>query len=235
MKEPSLVVSELFGPTSSGEGPTLGQRCSFLRLGGCNLTCTWCDTPYTWDARRFDLRAETVRMSASEIVERLREMETGFTIISGGEPLLQQHYPGWNRVLAELSDAGIRIEIETNGTIAPTSFTEALVTRFMVSPKLAHSGMAEGKRIDAGVIAAFRDSGKAQFKFVCACAADVAEVVRYVKVWDLNPDDVWVMPEGTDSATLCNHLAVIADPAVTAGFNVTTRLHIHIWGNERAR
>ena len=39
-----LVVSEIFGPTWQGEGPSLGRRCGFVRLGRCNLACTFCDT-----------------------------------------------------------------------------------------------------------------------------------------------------------------------------------------------
>jgi hypothetical protein len=61
----------------------------------------------------------------------------------------------------------------------------------------------------------------------------VAEVSGLIKDWDIDPSKVWVMPEGIDSQHLCDHLAVITPPAVEAGFNVTTRLHIHIWGNER--
>ena len=57
-----LVVAEIFGPTWQGEGPSAGQVAAFVRLGLCNLTCAWCDTAYTWDRSRFDLRAELRRM-----------------------------------------------------------------------------------------------------------------------------------------------------------------------------
>jgi 7-carboxy-7-deazaguanine synthase len=65
--KPPLVVSEVFGPTIQGEGPHAGQRAAFVRLGGCNLTCTWCDTAYTWDARRYDLRAELHRVPITRV------------------------------------------------------------------------------------------------------------------------------------------------------------------------
>lgn len=235
MTAPSLVVSEIFGPTVSGEGPTLGQRCAFLRLGGCNLTCTWCDSAFTWDASRHDLRAELRRMDADEVVSRLLALGCKFVIVSGGEPLLQQKYSGWNAVLRGLTGAGVRVEVETNGTVEPTAETARLLTRFTVSPKLAHSGVAEDRRIGPVALKALAATGKAVFKFVCRNADDVAETVELTRAQGIPARRVWVMPEGRDSATLCRHLAAVADPAIAAGFNVTTRLHVHVWGDERGR
>jgi 7-carboxy-7-deazaguanine synthase len=232
---PSLVVSEIFGPTVSGEGPTLGQRCAFLRLGGCNLDCTWCDSGWTWDASQFDLRAELTRMDADEIVRRLLATAAKFVIVSGGEPLLQQKYSGWNTVLRGLTGAGVRVEVETNGTLEPMPETARLLTRFTVSPKLTHSGVPEDRRINPVALKALAATGKAAFKFVCRDAGDVAETAALAEAHGIPSRRVWVMPEGRDSATLCRHLAAIADPAIAAGFNVTTRLHVHAWGDERGR
>ena len=229
---PSLVVSEIFGPTVSGEGVTLGQRCGFLRLMGCNLHCSWCDTPYTWDGGRFDLVEQGTRRTWAEIVEQLIAMDVDFVIISGGEPLLHQKQEAWELILRALDGAGIRVEIETNGTRIPNKVTRDLVTRFTVSPKLAHAGDPESERIVPEAIGAHRLLCS-EFKFVCRNADDVAEVQRWVKILTLDPQLVWIMPEGVDSRTLCDHLAVITDPAVAAGFNVTTRLHIHVWGDQR--
>jgi 7-cyano-7-deazaguanosine (preQ0) biosynthesis protein QueE len=232
---PSLVVSEIFGPTVSGEGPTLGQRCAFLRLGGCNLTCSWCDTPWTWDASRHDLRAELRRMDADMIVDRLLATGVRFVIVSGGEPLLQQGYPGWGAVLRGLTGAGIRVEAETNGTVEPSEETARLLTRFVVSPKLAHSGVAGDRRVNGTALKALAATGKAAFKVVCRDAGDVAGTVELTAAHGIPARRVWVMPEGTDSATLSRHLSEIAEPAIRAGFNVTTRLHVHAWGDERGR
>src|SRR4029450_7825218 len=57
-RAPELVVSEVFGPTFQGEGPSVGRRAGFVRLGRCNLDCSWCDTPYTWDWERHDPAVE---------------------------------------------------------------------------------------------------------------------------------------------------------------------------------
>lgn len=233
MNTPSLVISELFGPTVSGEGPTSGQRCGFLRLMACNLKCSWCDTPYTWDATRFNLLSEGTRKTWSEIVEEIIALDVDFLIISGGEPLLHQNQKAWALILRAMSGAGIRVELETNGTQVPNEVSREYVTRFMVSPKLAHSGDPEELRIVPKAISAMLLTERADFKFVCRDADDVAEVQRWAKILSIPKQRVWIMPEGVDSQTLCDHLSLITDPAVAAGFNVTTRLHVHVWSDAR--
>src|ERR1700674_1282213 len=139
----SLVVSEVFGPTFQGEGPSIGRRCSFLRLGGCNLHCSWCDTPYTWDwtgrnGKKYDPKVELSRMSTADVMASLSATHTEMLVISGGEPLLQQR--ALLPLLEAAAERGWWTEIETAGTIAPTIETTERVSRFNVSPKLANSG-----------------------------------------------------------------------------------------------
>jgi organic radical activating enzyme len=232
---PSLVVAEVFGVTVQGEGPSCGRRASFIRLGACNLHCTWCDTPYTWDASRFDLRQELTRRPVTEIARRALVGDPGLVVITGGEPLLHQNRPGWTALLDELTKAPVVVEVETNGTVAPTMETAWRVDRFNVSPKLAHAGDPEAARIRPDAIEALRATGRAAFKFVCATEADVAEAARWADTWHLHPSTVWIMPEGTTREAVHEHLAAVADPAIAAGFNLTTRLHVHVWGDERAR
>src|SRR3954451_18718764 len=86
----SLVVSEVFGPTFQGEGRSLGRRCGFVRLGRCNLACTWCDTKYTWDWSQYDPSVELRRRTVDEVVADLAAMDVPMVVITGGEPLLQQ-------------------------------------------------------------------------------------------------------------------------------------------------
>jgi organic radical activating enzyme len=233
VRKASLLVSEIFGPTVSGEGVTCGQRRAFIRLGLCNLHCTWCDTAYTWDDTRFDLTKELTLWPVEDIVSEVLAMDVPAVIISGGEPLMNQSKPGWSLLLYSLRKLGIGVEIETNGTIPPNAVTISGTKLFTVSPKLAHAGDSESRRLKPGAIRILKATGKAVFKFVCITPEDVAEVSGLIKDWDIDPSKVWVMPEGIDSQHLCDHLAVITPPAVEAGFNVTTRLHIHIWGNER--
>src|SRR5204863_10000958 len=142
-EEPSLVVSEVFGPTWQGEGPSLGRRCGFVRLGRCNLACTWCDTPYTWDWARYDPAVELHRRMVTEVVSELDAMGIDMVVISGGEPLLQQSHLA--PLLAAAEQRQWRIEVETAGTLAPAAALDA-VDRFNVSPKLANSGNPVDRR-----------------------------------------------------------------------------------------
>ena len=57
-----LNVNEIFGPTIQGEGPHTGRLVGFLRLAGCNLACSWCDTPYSWDWTKYDKAEESKRI-----------------------------------------------------------------------------------------------------------------------------------------------------------------------------
>jgi organic radical activating enzyme len=231
----TLVVREVFGPTVQGEGPSCGRRCSFIRLGGCNLKCGWCDTPETWDASRFDLRQTLTRRRVADIVTRALDGDPAMVVITGGEPLLHQHHDGWRSLVGALILAGAEIEVETNGTQAPTVHTARWVTRFNVSPKLAHAGDPANKRIRPGALYALLETRKAVFKFVVRDLADVQEVQAFTAAHGIPPHLVWVMPEGTDTHTITARLGGIADPAIGAGFNLSTRLHVHAWGDEKGR
>jgi 7-carboxy-7-deazaguanine synthase len=238
MSEPSLVVSEVFGPTVQGEGPSAGRRCSFIRTMGCNLACSWCDTPYTWDASRFDLRAEGHRTPVRDVVAAALTGSPGLVVISGGEPLLHQSQPGWDALLAALLDAGVDMEVETNGTVQPTQRTLTAITRFNVSPKLPHSGDAESARIVPAVLAAFAGlaaTDRACFKFVVTKPADIDLVAALCDTHRLPRSQVWIMPEGTNVDRLTGWFGPMIETAVGHGFNATTRLHVLAWGQERKR
>lgn len=234
--EPELVVNEIFGPTVQGEGRSMGRRCAFLRLGGCNLSCTWCDTPYTWDwtgvgdsGVRHDPRKELHRRPVREVAEELLAFGVDMIVISGGEPLGQQ-----NRLvpLVELLTArGLEIEIETNGTHAAAPALVAAGVRMNVSPKLAHSGDPVGRRIVPAALRSLAATEGTAFKFVCRDVGDLDEVAGLVEEFGLGP--VWIMPEGRTVDEIGRHTAELADAVIARGWNLTTRLHTLVWGATR--
>jgi len=231
----TLVLSEVFGPTVQGEGPAVGRRCGFVRLGGCNLTCTWCDTAYTWDADRYDLRAELTRTPVGDILDQVDAMDVPMVVISGGEPLLHQLQPGWRSLLGGLAARGIDVHVETNGTRPPAPYTRAAVAQFVVSPKLAHAGDPEDKRIVPPALAALVATDKAVFKFVATSTDDLPEIAAVAAAAGIPDRLVWVMPEGVTPDAVVAGGAAIADAVVSRGWNLTTRLHVLCWPKERAR
>lgn len=231
----SVVVSEVFGPTLQGEGPNLGLRAAFVRMGGCNLHCRWCDTPYTWDARRFDLREQLTRVPVASIVEQVAAMDPRVVVVTGGEPLLWQGSRAWSRMLSGLADIA-PVEIETNGTADPVS--DQPVACYNVSPKLAHSGDPAEVRIKLPTLRKFADlarSDRAALKIVVITPRDVraaAQLARDAR-WPLSR--VYVMPEGTTPQRLAQVHGQVADAVLEEGLNMTTRLHVLCWGQERGR
>ena len=224
----SLVVNECFGPTLQGEGPSTGRRCGFVRLGRCNQACHWCDEPQTWAWDRFDRAAELHEMSVDDVVAAVDAMGVDMVVVTGGEPLLQQ--VELEALLAAVKGRDMRVEIETAGTIAP-AMAAGLVDQWNVSPKLANSGNPLERRYKPDVLRAFEATGQAAFKFVVCEPVDLREVDGIVQECGLT--NVWVMPEGTDAQTLLRRSTALADDVVKRGWNLSTRLHILLWGDRR--
>jgi len=228
----TLLVAETFG-SFQGEGPSTGQAATFLRLSRCNLSCPRCDTPYTWDWRRYDPRAEASRMSAATVIEKLLSGRPDLVVITGGEPLLQQ--ATLVPVVAAVTGVGRRVEIETNGTVAPLPGLVVPGVSFNVSPKLRSFAAAQDarNRIVAEALAAFVGTGQAVFKFVAAGPADLDEIGDLQAAHGLAP--VWVMPDGTTERATLDVMRTVADGVLARGWNLTGRLHVLVWGDVRGR
>lgn len=227
----ALLVNEIFGPTFQGEGPSAGQRCVFLRLAGCNLSCVWCDTPYSWDWNRYDVRAEARVVSVEKVEADLRKLagETvRMLVITGGEPLLQgdRLVP----LVESLRASGWWLEVETNGTrpIPPP----LLAQRFNVSPKLANGGDKVEKRLRPETLRALDADARVVWKFVVRTPADVNEAAALRK-WHGLQRPCYVMPEGATPEAQLATLADVAEAAVGLGFNLSPRLHVLAWGGRR--
>jgi len=228
-----LPVSEVFGPTLQGEGPYAGRPVQFLRLMGCNLSCSWCDTPYTWDASRYNLRTETLEVTAAEVAELLAPGTD--LVLSGGEPLLHQHNPGLLYVLDMAKVKGCRVHVETNGTLVPEADFAARCSIYAVSPKMAHAGDHKGRSAalhpDWPGIAQW--NWHAYLKVVVRNATDVMEVSRWAEEIGWPRERVWVMPLGTTTDELLGRWDEIASMAARLGVNASQRLHILAWGDTK--
>ncbi len=103
MKEDTLVVHEIYRSVQ-GESTFAGLPCAFVRLTGCNLRCTWCDTPQAFYGG--------TRLPRAEVLARALALGTSLVELTGGEPLLQ---PGALILMRELCDAGRTVLVETSG------------------------------------------------------------------------------------------------------------------------
>ncbi|WP_088105303.1 7-carboxy-7-deazaguanine synthase QueE [Halalkalibacter urbisdiaboli] len=137
-----IPVMEIFGPTIQGEGKVIGQKTMFVRTAGCDYSCSWCDSRFTWDGT-----GKSTLMSATQIWERL--VETGASAfshvtISGGNPALHQ---GLSELVNLLKSKGIKTAVETQGTVWQDWLTD--VDDVTVSPKPPSSGMVtDVERLD---------------------------------------------------------------------------------------
>ncbi|QGJ93542.1 lipoyl synthase [Arthrobacter phage Mufasa8] len=228
-----LPFVEAFGPTLQGEGPAAGRVSAFVRFGGCNLACSWCDSPYTWDADRFDLRREITLLTPAEISDRIPQAP--IIVITGGEPLLNQRSAGWGLFLQTLKDRGAELHMETNGTIVPNEVTLKFVDVFIVSPKQAHAG--DHKRTQNPALnpgwSTVHDFHEAHLKVVVEDAAGVAATAALAAEHDWPLTQVWVMPEGTTSEVLNGRFPEIATAATDHRINCSHRLHVLAWTDAR--
>jgi len=194
-------------------------------MGGCNLSCSWCDSAFTWDSSRYDLSRELAYWPVQEVAEHALACRPGVVVISGGEPLLQQSSGAWTTLLDAL--AGHEIGVETNGTIAPTEDTLKRVSWVTVSPKLSHSGDPAWARINGDVLIRWGQLAleyDIDFSFVIRDISDVTTIGSLVSGHGLPAKQVWVTPEGTSAMIVLNRLREVADAALTAGFNLSARL-----------
>jgi len=225
-----VKISEIFY-SIQGEGILAGVPSVFLRTSGCNLRCTWCDTPYTsWNPEGDDLPLET-------IVADVRGRGSRHVVVTGGEPMIQQEIV---QLTKRLKDLDLHITIETAGTV----YQPVRCDLMSISPKLANSTPAlreEGRwaaqhdrlRYQPGVLKQLMAEYPYQLKFVVADPGDLAEVETILKETNADRDRVVLMPEGTNSETLSERAHWLVEICKRGGFRYGPRLHIDIYGNQR--
>jgi len=128
----TLKVSEIF-LSIQGESLRAGFPCTIVRLGGCNLRCSWCDTEYAWD--------EGEDMSLSTVLARVGGLGCRRVEVTGGEPLIQ---PSTCELLRRLCDGGYEVLLETNGSV-DISGVDARVIK-VIDVKCPSSGEADTTR-----------------------------------------------------------------------------------------
>lgn len=218
-----MRVSEVF-VSVQGEGPSLGRPAVFLRLSGCNLSCTWCDTKYAWYGGE-ELSVDVVAKRVLDLLRRYRGVS--LLVVTGGEPLLQSEELA--ELLARLRREipYLEVEVETNGTVDPRAVID-YVDRLIVSPKLSNSGLPEEvRRVSEGVIEVIRTRrDRVYVKVVVEGPEDTEELLRLVKELGVDRDRVYLMPQASTIGELRHKLPTVVEMAIEYGFRVSDRLQI---------
>jgi len=225
-----VKISEIFY-SIQGEGMLVGMPSVFVRTSGCNLRCSWCDTPYTsWEP-------EGVTRSVAEIAAEVRRHPARHVVVTGGEPMIQ---PEIGELTEALRDAGIHITIETAGTVHGRVACDLM----SISPKLASStprereggrwaSVHERLRCQPDVLAQLMASYPYQLKFVIAAPEDLEEVENLLDAVRADRSRVVLMPEGVDPVTLTERGRWLAEICKARNYRFSPRLHVMLWGNRR--
>ncbi len=221
-----MKIAELFY-SLQGEGSLIGVPSFFIRTSGCNLRCSWCDTPYTsW-------RPEGSEMSLDAICAELERYGARHAVVTGGEPMIA---PEIVTLTERLRARGMHITVETAGTV----FKPVSCDLMSISPKLANStpegpwaSQHERLRIQTDILNKLIASYEYQLKFVIAAPQDLPELKALVERLGAPPDRIILMPEGIAPDLLHERSLWLAEICKSEGFRFSPRLHVDLFGNRR--
>ncbi|WP_170327617.1 7-carboxy-7-deazaguanine synthase QueE [Ruegeria arenilitoris] len=231
-----LRIAEIFGPTIQGEGALIGEPTVFVRTGGCDYRCSWCDSLHAVDtAYRHDWAA----MDTDAVWDRVRALsgDRPLTVsLSGGNPAIQDFAPLIARGRAE----GYRFACETQGSIAKPWFGD--LDTLVLSPKPPSSGEDVDWNAFAACIEAAQGGPKVVMKIVIFDDTDYdwarAVADRYPSLpLYLQPGNSEVDPDlPVDPQTLSDRLLWLVEKVTGDGWftpRVLPQLHVLLWGNKR--
>jgi 7-carboxy-7-deazaguanine synthase len=221
-----MRIAEIFY-SLQGEGSLLGVPSVFVRTSGCNLRCSWCDTPYTsW-------QPEGEERSLDEILERVAAFPARHVVVTGGEPMIA---PGIVELTERLRARGLHITIETAGTV----FAPVACDLMSISPKLANSTPEgpwatrhETLRFQPDILRRLIETYDYQLKFVVTTPEDLGEIGSMLDQLKADRAKVILMPEGVEPSVLRERGVWLAEIAKREGFRLSPRLHVDLWGNRR--
>ena len=232
-----LRISEIFGPTIQGEGSVIGVPTVFVRAGGCDYRCSWCDSLHAVES---SYRKDWTPMTPTEIWHRVLELSGGVPLtvsLSGGNPAIQDFGP-----LIRLGKGdGYQFAMETQGSVVRDWFSE--LDTLILSPKPPSSG----ELVDWSVFDA------------CIEAGSEAETVMKIVIFD-EADYVWARDAAARYPSLQLYLQpgnhtppgpdsdAIDSPGIMTRFEwlidraladrwftprILPQLHVLVWGNRR--
>jgi len=239
--EAPIRISEIFGPTIQGEGVLIGLPTVFVRTGGCDYRCSWCDSLHAVDSAFRDTWAA---MSVDDIwgkVTRLSGNRPLTVSLSGGNPAIQPLGPLIARGQAE----GYRFALETQGSVAKPWFADLDV--LVLSPKPPSSGMmdtdwdalqlcldaAAGRPATVLKFVVFDD---ADYAYARDAAARHPHLPVYLQPGNHTPPGGTEVDAAIDLDGINDRMLWLIDKVTAEGWfsaRVLPQLHVILWGNRR--
>ncbi|KHF40458.1 7-carboxy-7-deazaguanine synthase QueE [Halalkalibacter okhensis] len=231
-----IPVMEVFGPTIQGEGMVIGQKTMFVRTGGCDYSCSWCDSRFTWDGS-----ARSELLEAEAIVEQLKQIGGDLfshVTISGGNPALHK---GIANLVTLCHEQGWKVAVETQGSIWQNWMRE--IDDVTISPKPPSSLMeTDYEKLDFYIkqleernvslkVVVFDDE---DFRFAELIHSRYPHIPFYLQIGN---EDVATTDDHALLSTLLKRYEWLIEKAtkshVMNDAKVLPQLHTLIWGNKR--
>lgn len=250
-----IPVMEIFGPTIQGEGRSIGQKTMFLRTGGCDYRCSWCDSKFTWDGSE-----KATAMTPNEIFHRMVELSRSNALeddtrnhfshvtISGGNPALIG--AAMSDFINLLKSYDINTSLETQGSRWQEWFYD--IDDLCISPKPPSSGMITNfKALDEiiyNLVARIGQPGfedcplpylkvvifdDEDFEFAKKVHKQYPRIEMFVSVGNINPYEPGEIHRRllTDLEALWDR--VLTDPDMNR-VRALPQLHTLVWNNKRS-
>ena len=229
-----IRVSEIFGPTIQGEGALIGQPTVFVRTGGCDYRCTWCDTLHAVDS---EYRDDWKNMSTEEVWTEIEKRSGGRPLmvsLSGGNPAIQP----LGDLIKRGHSQGYRFTLETQGTVSKSWFKDLDV--LTLSPKPPSSEMNTDWTQFDECLAAAGDGPDIALKIVVFDETDYVyareAAARYPDLpLYLQPGNHQVKGAADNEALNARMRWLVEKVNTDQWFAATVlpQLHVMLWGNER--
>lgn len=211
----NLIVNEIFG-SIDGEGIRTGELATFIRLAGCNLRCSYCDTEYALNIKN------GTEMSIDEILEKVKEIGYKNITLTGGEPLIHKNV---EKLIDRLINEDYIVNIETNGAVDIDKYTTKNLILTM-DFKTKSSGMI--KYMNLQNITKLRSNDV--LKFVCS-RDDFNDIKKILKEYDIK-SYIYLSPifEEIEPSELVDFLKELHKEGVNISkIRVQVQLHKIIW------
>ncbi|PRO64814.1 7-carboxy-7-deazaguanine synthase QueE [Alkalicoccus urumqiensis] len=243
MSKSKLPVLEIFGPTFQGEGMVIGQKTMFVRTAGCDYSCSWCDSAFTWDGSA----KEDIRMlTPEEVVDELDQCAPDnyqHVTISGGNPALLASV---GPLCAILRDRGIKTALETQGSRWQDWFLN--IDDLTISPKPPSSLMKPSLSMLDDIVEKLRNGGRLQHTSLKVVVFNEEDFQFAKSIHHRYPDLAFYLQTGNEdtgesqeTGRLVEKLLdryhqlverTMEDNEMTA-VHVLPQLHTLVWGNQR--